>query len=199
MKATIFLLLLTLLCGAGCTARTELPAQRAMAPMPPGPLCRIAVLPFVNDSAFPLADTLVAKVFSASIQAAGNYLLAQDGDVLKVYRQLRMLPGATPDLEQYRIIADRVSAQVLITGVVLEMREERGDHGSVNPVAVIEVQIRDGRNGEVLWTTFHRRKGTDYQKTMHFGTLHTVTGLTRQMAEEIINLWFKKGFAQCNV
>lgn len=193
------MLLLALVFSAGCAVRTEMPIHREMKPLPSASICRIAVLPFINDSKFPLADTLVAKVFSARLHEAGNYLVTQDGDVLKAYRQLQILPGGAPDLEQYRIIADRVNAQLLITGIVLDMREDRGDHGSVDPFAVIEVQIRDGRNGEVLWTTLHRRKGTDYKKTMHFGTIHTMTGLVRQMTEEIINLWFKKGLPQCNV
>lgn len=192
-------LMAVLLFGAGCAVRTELPMHREMKPLPPESICRIAVLPFLNDSKFPLADTLVAKVISARLYDAGNYLVTQDGDVLKAYRQLQILPGEAPDLEQYRIIADRVNAQLLITGIVLEMREDRGDHGSVDPFAVLEVQIRDGRNGEVLWTTLHRRKGTDYKKTMHFGTIYTMTGLIQRMSEEIINLWFKKGLAQCNV
>lgn len=195
----IGLLLAALMMSAGCAARTELPMHREMKPLPSASICRVAVLPFLNDSKFPLADALVAKVFSARLHEAGNYLVSQDGDVLKAYRQLQILPGAVPSLEQYRIVADRVNAQLLITGIVLEMREDRGDHGSVDPFAVLEVQIRDARNGEVLWTAFHRRKGTDYKKTMHFGTIHTMTGLIQRMTEEIINLWFKKGLPQCNV
>lgn len=108
------------------------------------------------------------------------------------------MPGVSPTTEQFQIIAARINAQILVTGIIMEMREDPGEHRTVNPLLVLEVQIR-GRNGETLWTTFHRRQGTDYKKSMHFGTIHTVTGLSRQVAEEIINLWFKKGLKQCNV
>jgi len=192
--------LIVLLCGsfcAGCAAG-QLPLQQQLTPLPSGPICRVAVLPFLNDSDFPLGDAIVSKVFAAQFQASGDYQLSQEGDILDIYQQLHLLPGTAPTLEQMRIIADRVNAQLLITGIVLEMRENRGEHGTVNPLLVEEIQIRDGRSGETLWTTFHRRQGTDYKKTMHFGTIHTVTGLSRQMAEEIINLWFEKGLAQCN-
>lgn len=198
MKRYCSLLLLALLC-AGCSRTAVLPLQQQMAPLPTEPICRVAVLPFLNDSSFPAADILVAKVFSAQLQEAGKYLVAQDGDIYKTYRQLRIFPGDVPNLEHFRVIADRVNAQVLITGIVLEMREDRGAHGSVNPVVVMEVQIRDSRSGEVLWTTFHRRQGIEYNKTMHFGTIFTVTGLTQRMAEEILTLWFKKGLHRCNV
>jgi hypothetical protein len=112
---------------------------------------------------------------------------------------LRLLPGNAPSLEELRIVSDRVNAQILITGIILEMRESPGEHRTLNPMLVLELEIRDGRSGEVLWTAFHRRQGTDYKKVMHFGTIHTVAGLSRQVAEEIINLWYEKGLTQCNV
>ena len=189
----ILLGLLSTACG------TQLPVHRQMSPLPQGPMCRVAVLPFLNDSAFPLGDAIVSKVFATQFQGSGNYLVIQEGDILKVYQQLRIRPGEAPTPEQLRIIADRVNAQLLITGIVLEMREDRAEHGSVNPLLIVDIQIRDGRSGDTLWNTFHRRQGSDYKKTMHFGTIHTSTGLSRQMAEEIINLWFEKGLTQCDV
>jgi hypothetical protein len=170
-----------------------------MAPMPPGPVCRVAVLPFVSDADFPLADAIVNKVFATQFQNSGNFFLIQDGDVLKIYHQLHILPGMTPNLDQLQIIANRVGAQFLITGVVLEMREDRGPGGTVNPTLALQIQLCDGRSGQTLWTALHRRQGSYYTKAMHFGTINTVTGLSRQMAAEIINLWFEKGLAQCDV
>ena len=190
-----FLLSTFLLSGCG----TQVPIHRQLAPLPAGPICRVAVLPFINDSDYPLGDAIVNKVFATNFHKTGNYLILQEGDILKVYQQLQILPGIAPTLEQFQIIADRVNAQLLISGIVLEMREDRGEHGTLIPVIIMEAQIRDGRNGEVLWTTLHRRQGSDYKKTMHFGTIHSVTGLSSQMAEEIINLWYKKGLKQCDV
>ena len=193
---SLSVLLLAFLLG-GCATRVPLHTQ--LSPLPPGPVCRVAVLPFLNDSDFPLGDAIVYKVFATEFQAAGNYLVVQEGEILKVYQQLRILPGEAPTLQQLQIIADRVNAQLLITGIVMEVREDRGEYNSIIPAIIMEIALRQGRSGEILWTTFHRRQGTDYKKTMHFGTIHTVTGLSRQMAEEIINLWFDKGLKQCNV
>jgi hypothetical protein len=197
------LLVLLVLLGGGCSTllpqRNQLPLHRQSAPLPSESACRVAVLPFLNDSDFPLGDAIFNKVFTAQFQESGDHLVIQEGDILKVYQQLHILPGEAPALEQLQIIADRVNAQLLITGIVLEMRETPGEHGTVNPMLIVEIEIRDGRSGEALWTTFHRRQGTDYKKVMHFGTLYTVAGLSRQMAEEIINLWIEKGLPQCNV
>lgn len=201
-KYKYFLPIFFLLAGVGCSPLLPwtdgVPMRREVSPLPSENGCRIAVLPFLNDSEFPQGGLLVQKVFAAQLLSSGEHLLTPEGDIVKAYQQLHLLPGAAPTLEQLRIIADRVNAPLLLTGIVLEMREGRSEHQTVNPQLILEVELRDPVNGEILWTTFHRRKGTDYKKTMHFGTLHTVTGLCRQMAEEIINLWYEKGFSQCN-
>lgn len=173
--------------------------HREMAQLPPAPVCRVAVLPFLNDSDFPQGAVIAQKIFQAEFQSAGDYQVLQEADIRKTYQQRHIYTGWAPSLEAMKIVADRVNAQLLISGIVLEMREDPGPHLTVNPKIVLEIQIRDGRTGEVLWTTYHRRLGSDYTKTMHFGTIHSIAGLCRQMAIEIINLWFEKGLPQCNV
>ena len=184
---------------AGCGYREQLPYHREMAPFPTGQACRVAVLPFANDSDYPLGDVMVKKIVMAELQEAGDYQVLQEGDVAKTFQQQRIYPGRMPNLEQMQIIADRLNAEILITGIILEMREDPWQYATINPKVVMEIQIRDGRNGETLWTAYHRRQGTDYTKTMHFGTIHSLAGLSRQMVQEIINLWQEKGLPQCTV
>ncbi|MDX2481122.1 MAG: hypothetical protein QNK24_12420 [Desulfuromusa sp.] len=192
--------LIFLLFCAGCAGQgNTLPLHREMAPLPRGPICRVAVLPFLNDSKFPQGNLILQKIFMSEFREAGDYQILQEGDILKTYQQLRLFPGRAPSLEQMKIVADRINAQVLITGIVMEMREDPGPYSTVIPKIVLELQVRDGRNGETLWTVYHRRLGSEYTKTMHFGTIHTIAGLGRQMASEIINLWFEKGLPVCNV
>ncbi len=178
---------------------TQFPVNQKAGSLPKGPICRVAVLPFVNDSEYPQADALFDKVFTSELRNLTNYLVVQEGDILKVYQQLRALPGQVLSPEELQLVADRVDAQLLISGIVLEMSENRSLHEGVDPTITVDVQIRDGSSGDVLWTTLHRRRGIDYRKVMHFGAIHTVTGLSSQMAIEIINLWFGKGLTQCDV
>lgn len=197
--ARLLAVLLVLGCSAGCVMREELPLHREMAPIPPGPVCRVAVLPFVNDSDYPLANVIAKKVFMAEFQELGDYQVLQEGDIHKTYQQQRIYPGRAPNLEQMRIVADRLKADVLVSGTIFEMREDPGLYSTVSPKIIMEIHIRDGRNGETLWTAYHHRQGSDYTKTMHFGTIHSVAGLSRQMVIEIINLWLEKGLPECNV
>lgn len=185
--------LLTQACG------TRLPYHQQRGPLPPGPICRVAVLPFVSESDFRLANTIAYKVFLAELNALGTYLVAQEGDVLRTYQQLRIFPAQAPTSEQLGVLGNRLGAQLLITGKVMEMGENPGERGSPTPVVALRVQIHDGPSGDSLWTTYHRRQGTEYRKTMHFGKIHTVTGLTHQMAREIIQLWREQGLTPCDV
>jgi len=198
-KAWLVAVILLLIFQAGCGSREKLPYHREMAPFPTGQACRVAVLPFANDSDYPLGDVIVKKIVMAELQEAGDYQVLQEGDVAKIYQQMKIYPGRMPNLEQMQIIADRLNAEILITGIILEMREDPWQYATINPKVVMEIQIRDGRNGETLWTAYHRRQGTDYTKTMHFGTIHSLAGLSRQMVQEIINLWYEKGLPQCTV
>ncbi len=194
------LLLILAFAFSGCAAKQgSFPYHTKIAPLPEGSICRVAVLPFVNEADFPLADSIAYKVFLTEFAGAGNYHLAQEGDVLKVYQHLRLLPGTSLNPEQLKLLGGRLGAQLLITGNVIETRENPGEHGSVNPVLALNIQIRDAGSGDVLWSTYHQRQGTDYRKAMHFGTIHTVTGLNQQVAREIINLWLRQGLKQCDV
>ena len=201
LRCLLLPLLLLLLsgCAAVVTKFDQMPQHRQMAPLPSGSVCRVAILPLQNGSDFPLADAIFSKVLTAQFTAASNALVVPEGDILKVYQQLRILPGAAPTPEQLLLVASRLEAQLLVTGTIIEMRENPGLNRSINPVLAVDLLLRDGQSTEPLWGVYHRRQGSDYRTAMHFGTIHTVTGLSHQVAVEIINHWFKKGFPRCDV
>jgi hypothetical protein len=182
---------------SGCAQ--QLPNLQRLSPLPPGPICRVAVLPFESDSDYPLASLIASMVFSAQLTATENFIVAQAGDVHKIYQQLRILPGYPLTQEQYRILGSRLNVQLLITGKVIKMQENPAAKGGVNPVLTLQIDILDGSTAKTLWSTYHHRQGLDYQKAMHFGTIHSVTDLSQQVAVEIINLWFKQGLTPCDV
>lgn len=192
-----FLMLLVLFIG-GCG--TELPYLQRLRPLPSDEhMCRVAVLPFTSESDYPQSATIVYKVITAELQTLGNYIVTQEGDVDKLYLQLRILPGQSPSREQLQILANRLNVQLLFTGHVMEMRENPGASGGVNPVLAMRLDILDGRTADILWSIYHRRQGLDYQKAMHFGIINSMAGLAKQVGLEIINLTFKKGLPPCDV
>ena len=186
-----------MLCLGGCGG--GFPIHQRMKPLPAEPACRMAVLPFVSESDFPLADIISYKVFSGLLSKMGNFSVAQEGDVRKLYQQFRIYPGQQASTEQLKILASRLNVQLLIAGNIVEMKETPGANKTVNPVFSLRVQIIDARTAETLWTTYHRRNGVDYQKAMHFGQINSIAGLCRQVSQEIISLWFEQGLTRCDI
>lgn len=181
-------------CGTG------LPYFQRLRPLPTADhLCQVAVLPFTSESDYPDSAAILTKVMETELHSEGNYDVTQEGDVDKIYLQLRILPGQSPTKEQMEVLASRLGAQLLFSGHVVEMRENPEMHGGVNPVLAVRVDILDGRTGEVLWSIYHRRQGLDYLKALHYGTINSMAGLCKQVGLEIINLTFDKGLAKCDV
>jgi hypothetical protein len=55
----------------------------------------------------------------------------------------------------------------------------------------------DTVSGARIAVTFLQRRGSDYQKIIHFGLLTTVSGLLREMAREIFNQWRTYNYGGC--
>lgn len=167
-----------------------------MVPMLSEDYCRIAVLPFLNESHYKQGDIILQKVFTAELIKAGDYSIAQEGDILKLYQQIKIYSGHSPDYEQLRIIADRLNVQLLITGRIIEMNENLVNL-SVNPELALSVQIFDAKTGTILWTTYHRKNGEQYRTLLHFGKINSITTLAQIMTQEVIEKWISEGFKKC--
>jgi len=195
-------LLLFAVCGCSATTSVlegnEFPLLQIMRPLPEQPSCRVAVLPFVNESDYPQAGIIAYKVFLSEFTDWTYTWVAPEGEVHKLYQQFRIYPNKFPTLEQMKILASRLNAQLLIVGNIIDMDERPGRSYGVNPIIDMRIQIIDGRTAQTLWTTYNRRQGIDYKTAMHFGQINSVAGLCQTMSKEIITLWLEKGLEQCD-
>ena len=156
----------------------------------------IAVLPFANRSGYDQGEKIAQRLLVGELAGHCGWRLALEGDILKIYRQMRLRPWETPGIEQLRVIAARLGADLLVAGEVLHM-EEKGATGGANPLFAVQVRVYDGRSGLLLWSTLHRRQGSDYQQVMHFGMVNTVSAVGRKTMEEIVREWEKRGMLAC--
>ncbi|MCK5230037.1 MAG: hypothetical protein KAR13_07215, partial [Desulfobulbaceae bacterium] len=58
--------------------------------MPEDRICRLAVLPFVNETDFELGGLIFYRIFMSELVSSGNYVVSQEGDIRKIYRQLNI-------------------------------------------------------------------------------------------------------------
>lgn len=187
---SLFLILLLFFFLSGCGLPR--PSLQKISSLPPEGACKIAILPFYNDSNYPLGDTLLYRVFVNEMGRMGNFELANEGDIRNIYRQMKIYPSQPLDYEQTMIVADRLGVQLIVIGHIVDMAEEKS--GSfVNPILSVNLQIYDANSGRRLWTTYHGREGEQYRKVMHFGVINTISALTQQVSKEIIELWIEEG------
>ncbi len=189
----VILLLFTLLVN-GCSSKY--PKIEEVRPLPDDFNCRVAVLPFIDQSEYPQGARLFYKVFSAELSAAG-FQVVHEGDVQDMYRQLKIYRNQDPTDEQLRIIGKRVDSDILIGGDILRLYE-RKDAGQVETEATFVLYIFDAKTGQFTWGTYHKRRGKDYNKLLHFGTINSVIGLIEIMFQEVVELWFEQGMNTCS-
>ncbi|MFH7319809.1 hypothetical protein ACHHRT_04255 [Desulfurivibrio sp. D14AmB] len=156
----------------------------------------VAVLPFIDRSGYGQGGKIVQRLLVGELVQSCNWRVALEGDIMRVYRQVRLRPWEEPDPEQLRIIAARLGVDLLITGEILEM-EERVDSSGVDPLLLLQLRVYDGQDGARRWATRHRRQGGDYQRVMHFGTVNTISAVSRNAVREILEEWRRKGLLVC--
>lgn len=192
-RNTVGLLFLVLL-AMGCS--TEVPVLQKLAPLPEQGSCKIAVLPFINESSYAQGGAIIGQIFLSQLVATGHFEVFQEGDILELYRQLQLYPNRLPDQEQLEMLGGRLGPDLFVGGV-LQTMYQRKKGNDINTELTFSLQVYDGRTGQILWTTYHRRLGSEYQQLMHLGRINSITALASRMSKEIISDWLTQGMPTC--
>ena len=154
------------------------------------------MLPFINDTEYIQGDVIFYRIFVSELHKIKGLSISQEGDVRKIYRQMRISPGENPDLEYLKILGDRLSVQAFITGKIVKMREKEGKINA-DPILAVNLQMINAANGKSMMTIYNSRTGEDYRKIMHFGLVNTITELSSLVSGEIARQWFPGGSVKC--
>lgn len=179
---------------AGCAK--EVPIIQKLAPLPAQGSCKIAVLPLVNKISFPQGGAIVNKILLSELVATGRFQVFPEGDILDIYQQLLIYPLQQPNREQLEMIGGRLNPDLFLGGTILKMYEKKhADYVDTEITFVLD--LYDGKTGQLLWSTYHRRLGSEYQQIMHLGRINSITALARRMSQEIIADWLEQGMIPC--
>ena len=160
-------------------------------------VCSIGVIPLINRSEYEQGDRVLYRVLLSQLVNKNTWRMALEGDVRRIYRELRMRVWVQPTPEQLQVIASRLGVDVLVGGEILEMKEQvEGER--VNPNVKVLLKVYSGKDGTLLWATHHSRQGSDYRKLMHFGLSNTVSELGKKMMKEVLELWEEEGLLICS-
>lgn len=191
-------LIIVLFMLSGCTSSVS---DRTITRMADGQLkrrvCRVVLLPFVNESRSLSLDVQAYRIFLTEIAGSGIFKVTPEGDLKNFLYRNRIRPDAIWD---HKLVAD-LSRQLDVDGaLVVYIRDSnlvRGSYGSRNTFISLQVELYDTDSGKLLLSSFLRRKGADYTTVLHFGVVDTVSGLLQQMAREIITIWQEEGVSGC--
>ncbi len=174
---------------AGCGAhlpQTELSLKGNKHP------CRVAVLPFANETGDFRVGRLIYRVFLSQLIASHEFQVVEEGRIRNFLRLERCLVGKEPPPRVLRTMGERLGVEAIIGGTVLEAKEDRQ-----GVFLSLSIWVRDAKEGQLLWSTYHSRRGDDYQKIFHFGRILTLTRLSEKMVQEILADWQKKNLGGC--
>lgn len=158
--------------------------------------CNIGILPIINRTDFNQGDKILYRVLLSQFVQQQTGRLALEGDITDLYRELHINPWTQPTVEQMQIIASRLDVDLLIGGEILEMREPV-EGGRINPHIKLQLQVYNGQDGTMQWSTYHERQGTDYRTIMHFGLNTSVSQLSNNIIEEILKSWKEEALLRC--
>jgi hypothetical protein len=168
-------------------------------PLPEQKICRLAILPFTINAETSYLAMTVAHVFQAVLAANGDYEFIQEGDIIELFRQFKIIPGSRqPRIEELQIIGNYLNVQYLITGHILKIGEETDMNRGRYPLLALQLSLIEASTGDTIWTTYSQKSGDEKRVVLHFGLIHSSTQLAGLMAQEIVSQWAAEGFtAQC--
>jgi len=166
--------------GAGCGSQAPRPAV-----LPDAPRARIAILPFDNLSDAGDAGDTMTLVFFSAVGTNPRYEPVESGIVATVLDSMRIRLTSALSAEQLSALGQRLGAQRLLVGSVLESGTVRTDDGDLPSVGVT-VKLLDPATGRVLWTRMGFKTGADKETLFGWGRERSRPRLSERLAEELL-------------
>ncbi len=160
-------------------------------------VCRIVLLPFVNESRSLQLDVQAYRIFLAEIVKSGVFTVTPEGDLKDFFYRNRISPQTIWDRKLIATLSQQLDVDGALVVYIRDSNLVQGSYGSKQTFVSLQVELHDARSGKLILSNFLRRRGSDYIKVLHFGVIDTVSGLLQRMAREIIEIWEEEGVSGC--
>ena len=154
-----------------------------------GSIQTVAVMPFVNLTGNAKAGETVRDVFMTMLQATGTLYVVPPGEVGRGISRLSLREPATPSAEDIKQLAQMVSAEVVITGVVSEYGELRSGGTAAN-VMTFSVRMQEAQTGKVIFSGSASDGGVSLGNRMFGGGGRPMNDVTRRAVKKLLDQLF---------
>ena len=162
-------------------------------------VCRVAVLPFVDEAKDRGIDQLSSRIFRNELVNSNLFIVESEGDLRIFMAQKKLVVSDFMETRTrlYQELGAKLRVDAVVRGTIIKSGIDKTVIGAPVPFITLKLELIDTRTGKLLMDTFHRRRGDDYRKLMHVGIVGTKTGLMVRVAAEIIQTWKKNGAEKC--
>lgn len=181
---------------AGCAPA---PDSVYTVPKPQTRLCRVALLPLLNESEDFTATALCYRTMLTELMAAPEVQISNPTDMKNILRRREIFPSsiyaASPQVLEE--IAAELDVDGYIRGKILTYEQRHVGRSGKVPYISLQLELLQ-TDGSLVSQLFYARSGDEYRSLMHYGVIRTYTGLLARMMEEIIQRWDEQGQIGCN-
>jgi hypothetical protein len=157
-----------------------------------GRRARIAVVPFLNDSAFREAGEIVMLQFVRQLHATGTFQIVEPGVVRAALLQARVIQeGGGLSLSQADAVRSLLRVDAVVTGRVGSFREARGDPRG--PEVSFTAHVLDTESRQVVWSGFSFNRGADSEALFQAGRLTSAHQLSFEMTRSAVDAAVRGG------
>ena len=179
-------MLLCILALAGCSGRFP---RVELLHRPSGHLCKVAVLPLKDETGNTVISRIIYRLLTSRLIQDTDIEVVEEGAVRSFMMYEHIIPGSPFNLELLKLLRRKTGAQAVIGGRILSVTRKGGEIK-----LSIYIWVKDTRTGNMLWSVYHSRVGSEYTKLLHFGKVSTISHLADKMIYEILEELKKRGF-----
>lgn len=162
----------------------HLPAPRTFrsSSLADGSRHRVVVLPFANAGPHEAAR-IVSEMFVRRLSASTLFDAVSPADLRAAFVAER-IHDLTDPADRLRL-GKRLGTTLFLTGTIYEFRESY-QASAGTPRLEMEATLTDAASGEILWTSYASRLGTQYRGLLQLGEIYGIVGVADQSISEMI-------------
>lgn len=146
----------------------------------------VAVVPFFNESARKNAGEIMALHFVNWLTELENFSVIEPGLIRQELLKLRIIMDGGISLAQADLIFDKLDADLIFTGKVIDYQDPRGSGGT--PKVDFSTVLIERKSREVVWASKSYNEGDDGVFFFDWGKVHTAHVMASAMVRVTLEM-----------